>query len=54
MNLGNQPETLPEGLVLGSCGPVRVLADDDTPDGSEDASNGLDQSRCSLDGEADI
>ena len=37
MNLGNQPETLPEGLVLGSCGPVRVLADDDIPDGSEDA-----------------
>ena len=54
MNLGNQPETLPEGLVLGSCGPVRVLADDDIPDGSEDASNGLDQSRCSLDGDADI
>ena len=53
MNLGNQPETLPEGLVLGSCGPVRVLADDDIPDGSEDASNILDQSRCSLD-EADI
>ena len=54
MNLGNQPETLPEGLVLGSCGPVRVLADDDIPDGSEDVSNGLDQSRWSLDGEADI
>ena len=54
MNLGNQPEILPEGLVLGSCGPVRVLADDDIPDGSKDFSNGLDQSRCSLDGEADI
>ena len=54
MNLGNQPETLPEGSVLGSCGPVRVLADDDIPDGSEDASNGLDQSRCSLDGEVDV
>ena len=53
MNLGNQPEILPEGLVLGSCGSVHVLADDDMPDGSEDASNGLDQSRCSLD-EADI
>ena len=42
MNLGNQPETLPEGLVLGSCAPVLVLADDDIPDGSEDVSNGLD------------
>ena len=46
MNLSNQPETLPEGLVLGSCGPVCVLADDDIPDGPEDACNGLDQSRC--------
>ena len=54
MNLSNQPEILPEDLVLGSCGPVWVLADDDIPDGPEDACNGLDQSRCSLDGEADI
>ena len=54
MNLGNQPETLPKGLVLGSCGPVRVLAEDDIPDGSDDDSNGPDQSCCSLDGEADL
>ena len=54
MNLGNQPETLPKGLVLGSCGPVRVLAEDDILDGSGDDSNGPDQSCCSLDGEADI
>ena len=54
MNLGNRPETLPKGLVLGSCGPVHVLAEDDIPDGSDDDSNGPDQSCCSLDGEADI
>ena len=53
MNLGNQPETIPKGLVLVSCGPVHVLAEDDIPDGSEDASNGPDQS-CSLGNEADI
>ena len=51
MNLGNQPETLPKGLVLGSCGRIRVLAE---PDGSGDDSNGPDQSCCSMDGEADI
>ena len=41
-------------MVLGSCEPVHVLADDDVPDGKEDAFDGPHQYCCSLGSEENI